>query len=259
MVGEHVRLEIDPAGGTARVFLARPERRNALDSALVAELKAALTAADQDDGVRVISVHGEGPDFCAGADLRELQAVVAAGPEASLADAQSLGELFMLPRRLDKPVVAAVHGRALAGGCGLATACDLVLAAEDAQFGYPEVKLGFVPAMVMAILRRSVGEKRAFELIALGDTIDAATAAGYGLVNRVYPAPEFEERVTAFLARLAERSATALALSKRLLYDIDGASFEESIHAGARVNVAARMTDDCRQGVRDFLEKRKGT
>lgn len=257
-MGEPILLEIDARTGTADLVLNRPERRNALDAALVAALKTALRRADADERVRVIALRGAGPDFCAGADLRELQATVNAGPEASLADAESLGELFALPRALGKPVVAVVHGRALAGGCGLATACDLVLAAEDARLGYPEVKLGFVPAMVMAILRRSVGEKRAFELVALGDTIDASAALECGLVNRVFPAPSFEAEVADYLERLARRSASALALSKRLLYDIDGLSFEESIRAGARVNVEARMTEDCREGVRRFLERSEG-
>jgi methylglutaconyl-CoA hydratase len=257
-MADSVLLEVDAGACTARVVLNRPERRNALDSRLVAELKAALRAADADDRVRVIALTGAGPDFCAGADLRELQATVEAGPEASLADAESLGELFTLPRLLDKPVVAGVRGRALAGGCGLATACDLVIASREARFGYPEVKLGFVPAMVMAILRRSVGEKRAFELIALGDMIDAPAAASYGLVNRVLPEESFDQDLAEYVTRLARRSASALALSKRLLYDIDGASFEESIRQGARVNVEARMTDDCREGVRRFLDRSDG-
>ncbi len=161
----------------------------------------------------------------------------------------------MLLRRMEKPVVALVHGRALAGGCGLATACDLILASEDAQFGYPEVKLGFVPAMVMAILRRLVGEKVAFELVALGDTIDAEEAHRLGLVNRVYGREEFEDRGGELLTRLARRSASALALSKRLLYQIDGASFESAIRAGAEVNALARLTDDCQEGIRRFLDR----
>jgi methylglutaconyl-CoA hydratase len=182
---------------------------------------------------------------------------VAAGPEASLAEAQALGDLFVLIRRLEKPVVALVHGRALAGGAGLATACDLVLVAEDAMIGYPEVRLGFVPAMVMAILRRSVGEKRAFELVALGEPIDAETALGFGLVNRVFPSADFRSEAEAFVAELATRSPSALALSKRLLYQIEGASFEAAIRAGAQVNVIARLTQDCREGVRRFLEGKR--
>ena len=178
------------------------------------------------------------------------------GVLSSLEDAESLGELFLLIRRMDTPVVALVHGRALAGGCGLATACDLVLASSNASFGYPEVRLGFVPAMVMAILRRSVGEKRAFEMISLGESIDAERASAIGLVNRVIPADEFDEGADEFLADLSSRSASAVSLGKRLLYQIDGASFEAAIRAGAHVNALARLTDDCREGVGRFLDRR---
>jgi methylglutaconyl-CoA hydratase len=249
-----VRSRVDAGSGVARITLNRPERRNALDRALVGALKAELVSAASDDRVRVIALGGEGKDFCAGADLRELEEAVAAGPEASLAEAQALGDLFVLIRRLEKPVVALVHGRALAGGAGLATACDLVLATDEAKIGYPEVRLGFVPAMVMAILRRSVGEKTAFELVAMGQPIDAETALRHGIVNRVYPSADFQEEAGTFLAELASRSASALALSKRLLYQIDGASFEAAIRTGAQVNVIARLTEDCREGVRRFLE-----
>ena len=254
MTYEHLRTRIDEAG-VSRISLDRPRQRNALNAALVAEIKDALALADADDRVRVVLLAGEGPDFCAGADLSEVQASIEAGVMESLADADSLGELFLLLRRLRKPVIAAVHGRALAGGCGLATACDLVVAASDAQFGYPEVRLGFVPAMVMAIRRRSVGEKRAFELVALGDRIDAETAKEYGLVSRVFPAAEFGPHAEEFAVRLAERSASALALSKQLLYQIDGMSFEAAIRTGAEVNAIARLTPDCQDGIRRFLER----
>jgi methylglutaconyl-CoA hydratase len=253
-----LRAAIDESAGIARITLDRPERRNALNRALVEELKNALRAAQADEQVRVVAIAGAGPDFCAGADLRELQEAMDAGPDASLEEAQALGDLFVLIRTLEKPVVALVHGRALAGGAGLATACDLVLARADARFGYPEVRLGFVPAMVMAILRRSVGEKRAFELIALGNSFDADTAFQFGLVNRVLSLDSFESDATAFLEELSSRSASALVLSKRLLYQIDGASFEAAIREGAKVNVIARQTDDCRDGVRRFLERADG-
>ncbi len=248
-------VDLDAASGVCRIVLERPERRNALSAALVDELKDALAGAAADDRVRVIGLAGSGPDFCAGADLREVQASVQEGVLASLADADALGELFLLLRRLEKPVVACVHGRALAGGCGLANACDLAVAAEGASFGYPEVKLGFVPAMVMAILRRAVGERRAFELIAIGEPIDARTARDVGLVCRVFPDEGFADACADFLAGLAERSASALALSKRLLYQIDGAGFEAGIRSGAEVNALARLTEDCQAGIRRFLER----
>jgi len=220
---------------------------------MVAALTSELSRLDSDGDVRVVAISGAGTDFCAGADLREVRASIGAGVLASLADAQALGDLFVTMRRMSKPIVAVVHGRALAGGCGLATACDLVVAARGASFGYPEVRLGFVAAMVMAILRRSTGESRAFELVALGETIDAQTAAQYGIVNRVFPDEKFDEQVTTFLADLASRSASAVSLTKRLLYQIDGVDFEAAIRAGAQVNALARMTDDCRDGIDRFL------
>ena len=154
--------------------------------------------------------------------------------------------------------IAAVHGHALAGGAGLATACDLVLAREDAVFGYPEVHLGFVPAMVMALLRRAVGEKVAFELVVRGERIGAGEALGLGLVNRVIPAAEWDDAVTAYASEIAKLSRTAVPLIKRLLYGMDGMAFEDAIARGAEVNVLARMTPDTRAGVRRFLDRKKG-
>ncbi len=254
---EFVRNEVDGEAGIARIILNRPERRNALNGGMVAELMDSLALAESDERIRVVALSGEGPDFCAGADLEEVRDVVEQGVLASLVDAESLGDLFLLLRRMDTPVVAVVHGRALAGGCGLATACDMVLTRTDARFGYPEVRLGFVPAMVMAILRRSVGEKRAFELISLGETITAETAVSIGLANRVFTPERFETEVEGFLHELASRSESAVRLGKRLLYQIDGASFEAAIRAGAQVNALARLTDDCRAGIDAFLDRRK--
>ncbi len=255
---QHLLIDVDEASGVNRIVLDRPERRNALNGALIGELKDALALADADTRVRVIALAGAGPDFCAGADLSEMQATVDEGVMANVADAESLGELFVLMRRLGKPIVAIVHGRALAGGCGLVTACDLAVAAEDASFGYAEVKLGFVPAMVMAMLRRLVGEKHAFELLVTGDTIPAPRAAELGLVNLVVPAAELEARATDFVTRLAKRSVSALAMIKRLLYSSDGLSVEASIRIGAHTNALARLTDDFQEGIRTFLESREG-
>jgi methylglutaconyl-CoA hydratase len=164
-------------------------------------------------------------------------------------------ELFALIRRVRVPVVAAVRGRALAGGCGLATACDLVLAARSARFGYPEVKIGFVPAMVMAILRRNVSEKRAFELIARGAEINADEAERIGLVNHVFDDEQFEAEVENYVAGFEKMSRSAVMLSKRLLYHMDGMTFEAALQAGVDVNTIARMTEDCQKGIARFLKK----
>ena len=151
--------------------------------------------------------------------------------------------------------MAVVHGKALAGGCGLATACDMVLAREDAVFGSPEVHLGFVPAMVLSILRRKVGEARAFELVAMGGRIDAATARELGLVNRVFATEAFDDEVGSVLDALASIPPSALELTKRLFYGVDGLSVDDAIRRGAEVNALARLTDACRAGVRAFLDR----
>jgi methylglutaconyl-CoA hydratase len=254
-VSEDAPLLVRREGAVARLVLNRPEKRNALNAELVAALKEALRAADADEGVRVVAVEGAGADFCSGADLSALRKIAGASAMENLEDVDALAELFQLPRRMGKPVVALVRGRALAGGCGLATACDLVLAAESAQLGYPEVRIGFVPAMVMAILRRNVSEKRAFELIVRGAPVSAAEAERMGLVNHVFPDDGFDAAAEAFLGELAERSASAVRLSKRLLYNSHGMTFDAAIRAGADVNVVARMTDDMQAGVARFLER----
>ena len=244
-------------GAVALVTLNRPEKRNALNDALVAGLKDALRQADADDTVRVVLLTGAGEDFCSGADLSALQKIADGSILDNLEDARSLMELYALIRRVRVPVVAAVRGRALAGGCGLATACDLVLAARSARFGYPEVKIGFVPAMVMAILRRNVSEKRAFELVTRGAEISAAEAERAGLVNHVYEDEEFESRVEHYVADFERVSGTAVALTKRLLYQMDGLTFDAALQTGADLNAIARMTRDCRAGVERFLSKTK--
>jgi methylglutaconyl-CoA hydratase len=247
-------LAQDIRGGVATLTLNRPEKRNALDATLVGALKDALARVERDEAVRVVALRGAGKDFCAGGDLAELERISAMSADENLQDARSLGSLLTRLRALPKPVVAVVHGRALAGGCGLATACDLVLAHEGAELGYPEVHLGFVPAMVMAILRRKVTEGRAFELVTRGHRVGAAEALALGLVNRVFPEASFEADVDRYLRDLAARPASAQALTKGLLYELGDLGFEEGIERGAQVNVEARMTEACREGVRRFLE-----
>jgi len=242
-------------GSVARITLNRPEKRNALNDAVIAGLKENLKRAAADKNVRVVVIAGAGKDFCSGADLSALQKIAGASVAENSEDARSLLELFLLIRALQVPVVAAVTGRALAGGCGLATACDLVLASASARFGYPEVKIGFVPAMVMAILRRNVSEKRAFELITRGAEISAEQAMAFGLVNRVFADESFDADVRAYTSEFEKMSASAMGLTKTLLYQMDGLAFPESLETGADVNVIARLTDDCQEKVAKFLQK----
>src|ERR1051325_7807431 len=178
-------------GAVARITLNRPDKRNALDDEIVSEFGDALRGAGRDANVRAVLVSGAGKDFCSGADLASLQKISGAGIEQSIASAKVMGDVFGEMRHHRCPIIAAVKGRALAGGCGLATACDIILASESAQFGYPEVNIGFIPAMVMAILRRNTSEKRAFELLTRGRDIDSHTAQEIGLVNQVFEDEQF--------------------------------------------------------------------
>jgi len=239
----------------ARITLNRPEKRNALDAETISELRAAMRASACDPNVRVVVLTGAGSDFCSGADLSGIERTFQAGVLENMADARNMAELFVEMRHHPRPIVAIVRGRALAGGCGLATACDLIVASKSAKFGYPEVNIGFVPAMVMAILRRSLSEKRAFEMITTGEIIPSQTALEFGLINAVFTEDTFDIEVDAFVGKLAEKSASAIALSKRLLYHIDGMTFESAVEAGVETNAIARTTEDMKRGIERFLKK----
>jgi len=248
-------LLVKTDGAIRNLTLNRPEKRNALNDSLVAALKDALWDADADENLRAVVIRGAGKDFCSGADLSALQKISESNYEENLEDARSLAELFSIIRTVKIPVVSAVHGRALAGGCGLATGCDIVLATDTARFGYPEVKIGFVPAIVTAILRRNVSEKQAFELITQGFEFSAAAAKTYGLVNQIYSEATFESDVRNYLTVYEKVSRSAAMLSKKLLYEMDGMTFDDALELGAEVNAAARMTDDCKAGIERFLKK----
>jgi methylglutaconyl-CoA hydratase len=240
--------------GILGITLNRAEKRNAINAASVELLHGFLEQADLDADVRVVVIRGAGKDFCAGADLDELLASAEHTPDQNEASAYRLGQIFERIRSLPKPVLALVQGRALAGGAGLATACDLVLAGDTAQLGYPEIQRGFVPAMVATLLQRATGEKIALDLILTGRLLNAEEARVAGLVSRVVPADELEKEGNALALRLAGSSATALALTKRVFFEQEGKSFGEGIRLGAKVNAVARSTPDFRTSIASFLK-----
>lgn len=248
-------LAVAREGGVLTLTLDRPDKRNALSAALVEALHQALESADLDPGVRVVVLTGAGKDFCAGADLDELLASADAAPEANEAAALRLGSLFTRMRALPKPVLALVRGRALAGGAGLMTACDLVLASTSAQVGYPEVLRGFVPAMVMTTLRRQAGEKAALDLVLTGRLLGAEEARRAGLVSRVVADDALEREGRDLAELLAGVPASALALTKQLFYQLDGQSVDEGIALGARINALARQTPEFRAAISRFLTR----
>jgi methylglutaconyl-CoA hydratase len=250
-----MRIRVERAEGIGRITLARPEKKNALDLIAARELREALREFAADASVRVVLLSADGDDFCAGADLSALLANIDADAEAQLQDAEALGDVFRVMRSMPQVVVAAVRGRALAGGAGLATACDIVLAHEGARFGYPEVRVGFVPAMVMALLRRLIGEKRAFELVASGRQVSASEALDLGLVSRVIAADDFEATTEKMIRELAATPSEALRMTKRLFYELDGMSIEDGIAKAARVNVAARSTSDFKRALQRYAPK----
>ncbi|HXE82583.1 MAG TPA: enoyl-CoA hydratase/isomerase family protein [Gemmatimonadales bacterium] len=249
------RVLVDVAGGVLSATLNRPDKRNAIDTAMIDALLEVLERADLDAAVRVVAIRGAGRDFCAGMDLNELLASADQSLEQNRKAALHFAEIFVRMRRLPKPVVAIVQGRALAGGCGLATACDLILASESSQFGYPEVQRGFVPAIVMTMLRRAVGEKIAFDLATTGRLLNGTEAAGAGLISRVYEDADFEEQAGDVLRVLAESSASALAFTKQQFYQLDGLTFAEGLRLGADVNAVSRSTPDFRAALGAFLKK----
>jgi methylglutaconyl-CoA hydratase len=254
-MAEYADIIHEVKNNIAFITLNRPDKRNALNDRIVSELRDAVVAAEADDQIRVVILRGAGKDFCAGADLAQLEKSAQASVLDNLEGASRMADLFLTMRRLKKPVIAAVHGRALAGGAGLASACDMVIASRSAQFCYTEVKIGFVPAIVMSIARRNLGEKRAFEILATGKTFSAEEAAEIGFINRVCDDDGFEAEVEKYAAEVAQLSASALMLTKYLLYQIDSMSFEQAIRAGVDLNIIARQTPDCQNSVRKFLSK----
>jgi methylglutaconyl-CoA hydratase len=238
--------------GIARITLNRPDKRNALNVELIAALSEALASSSHDAAVRVVLIAGAGKDFCAGLDLVGLDTGKEADALEHLESAQRLADVLLAIKRHPRPVVAAVRGRALGGGAGIATACDLILAAESAAIGYPEVKIGFVPAIVGALLRRSVSEKRMFELLATGEPVAAPEAKAIGLINQLFADAAFESQVDTYVQNLAAKSASALSLTKRLLYHTDGMTLEKAIEAGVLMNAVSRSTEDAKRGFAEF-------
>jgi|SRR5579864_9548903 len=243
-------------GPVAVVTLNRPEKRNALSRALIASFGDAIAHLAVEGGLRAIILTGAGPVFSAGMDLKEAASIGSSieAEKAAVADAQALADLIDAVHHLSRPTIAALNGDALAGGAGLALACDLVIASANARIGYPEVKRGLVAATVMHDLVRQVGDRRARELLLTGATIDAATAERWGLVNRVVPAERCLDEALALARSLAESAPAAIATTKRQLDEASGRP--KSLRGAAAISAAVRVADEAREGMRAFVEKR---
>jgi methylglutaconyl-CoA hydratase len=242
----------------ATVTLNRPEKRNALNGAMVAELQQAFRLAGEDDAVKVIVLKGAGEAFCAGADLEYLQQLQQNTFDENLADSQALMQLMLQIYRHDKVVIAQVEGHAIAGGCGLVTICDLSYAVPEALLGYTEVKIGFIPALVSVFLVRKTGEGRARELLLTGKLIKAAQAATYGLITEVVPKANIDGYVNGIATALCEgTAANSLKVTKQLVGMVLDKPLQEALETAARLNAATREHAECRKGIQAFLNKEK--
>jgi methylglutaconyl-CoA hydratase len=243
------------AGCILTITLNRPERRNALTAGMIQELTTALRAAEN-SCAGVVVLRGAGDHFCSGLDLSELRAMASRSMEEHRLDSMNIAELFRTLYSLTIPSVAVVRGAALAGGMGLATICDFTLASDDARFGYTEVKIGFVPAIVSAFLLQQIGEKQARDLLLTGRLVDAAEAHRLGLITRVIPSAELDGALLELLAQLLANSPSSLRATKHLLHQQEIEGLSRNLRAAVHTNAELRATDDFREGIAAFLEKR---
>ncbi|MGY6521418.1 MAG: enoyl-CoA hydratase/isomerase family protein [Mongoliitalea sp.] len=242
------------------IILNRADKRNALNSEMVEAMKAALLSFSTDPNVKVVIIKAEGSAFCAGADLGYLQQLQSNTYDENLEDSRNLKELFYQIYTFPKVVIAQIQGHALAGGCGLATVCDFSFAVEEAKFGYTEVKIGFIPAIVKVFLLRKIGEGKAKQLLLDGDLISAQEAKEMGLINWVVKTDELEEKVRSYAQKLIrQNSGQSIRLTKEMIAFVQEKSLDDGLEYAAQMNARARGTADCQKGIAAFLNKEKLT
>ncbi len=252
-----VQQTIEGVVGT--ITMNRPEKRNALSADLVAGLHSAFLEMAANQSVKVIVLAGNGPAFCAGADLAYLQQISQNSPLENLADSAALKNMFQSIVECPKPVIAKVHGPAIAGGCGLATVCDIVVAARgSALFGYSEVKIGFIPAIVLVYLVRKIGDTAARKLLLTAENISAEQALSSGMISTVVDDDELDTAVAEVAEKCSRNSASSMSLTKMMLNSVQGMSLDAGLHYATVMNALARQTDDCRNGIASFLKSAKG-
>jgi methylglutaconyl-CoA hydratase len=249
-------LQLGYDGGIATITLNRPGKRNAISYELIQDLLAAFAEASKSSAL-VLILTGAGKAFCSGMDLENLKELIGRSPEQSLKDSKIMARLFRTLYDFPKPTIAAVNGAAIAGGTGLATLCDFTLAVPEAKFGYTEVRIGFVPAIVSTFLLRQVGEKIARDLLLTGRLFDAEEAQRIGLIKEIVSSENLMRRARELAGKLLENSPASLLYTKRLLSAAARAELDARIDAAVRENAAVRSTADFREGISSFLEKRK--
>ena len=250
----YIQYQVDHRIGY--ITLNRPDKRNALNAEVVTELKQAFEQAATDESCKVIVLKANGPAFCAGADLAYLQQLQQNTYEENLQDSTHLKELFYQIYTHPKVVIAQIEGHAIAGGCGLATVCDFSFAVPEAKFGYTEVRIGFIPAIVKVFLLRKIGEMRSKQLLLSGELIAAQQAADYQLINEVVVAEDIHNHVEVFARELIEKnSGQSMAYTKQMIAEVQSKSLEDGLTYAAEMNATARASDDCKKGIASFLNK----
>jgi methylglutaconyl-CoA hydratase len=248
-------LTLETAGDLATLTLNRPEKRNAISSEMIADLFSALAKVEASRS-RVLIVTGAGESFCAGMDLEELKAIATQSPTEHLEDARRMALLLRRIWGFPKPTIAAVNGAAIAGGCGIATLCDFTISAQDAKFGYPETRIGFLPAIVAVFLTRQLGEKRARDLLLSGRIFDAAEALQLGLVTRLAAPKELMAAVMTQAMELLSCSPLSLLKTKKMLCNFAAPELDRELEIAIAENAQIRSKPDFREGIASFLEKR---
>ena len=248
-------LHLESSGKIATITLNRPEKRNAISSEMIEELLAAFAEIEA-ASARVLILTGAGKAFCSGMDLEALEALATQSPAEQRADADRLARFFHRLWSFPKPTIAAVNGHAIAGGCGIATLCDFTIAVPEAKFGYTEVRIGFLPAVVSVFLVRQIGEKQARNLLLTGKIIDAAEAYRLGLVTQIAPAAELMKSAQDLAETLLACSPTSLQMTKKLLCDFAAPEIARQLQLAAAGSAQIRTTADFREGLASFLEKR---
>ncbi|AGA76634.1 enoyl-CoA hydratase/isomerase family protein [Echinicola vietnamensis] len=253
---EHVKFE--QKGRIGYVILSRPEKRNALNAAMVSGLQAALDRCEAIETVKVVIIKAEGKVFCSGADLQDIERMQDNTFDENLADSEGLKKLFLRLYTFPKVVIAQVQGHALAGGCGLVSVCDFAYAVPTAKLGYTEVRIGFVPAMVLVFLVRKLGEGKAKELLLTGELLVAPAAKEIGLIQEVFEPAALDGAVQEIAERLiSQNSGESMALTKKMIAAVQDLPLEEALEYAARMNAKARETEDCKRGIAAFLGKKK--
>ncbi|NQY68426.1 MAG: enoyl-CoA hydratase/isomerase family protein [Flavobacteriales bacterium] len=238
------------------IEIQRKEKRNALSPLLIGELLLCFNKASNDDTCKVVVLKADGPVFSAGADLEYLNKILNDSEGENLEDSMRLKELFETVYHLNKVVIAQVEGDAIAGGCGLATICDFVFSIPTARFGYTEVKIGFVPALVSVFLIRKVGEAKAKELLLTGELIDAAKAQSIGLINYIESKNEIKNKVVTFASNLCKNASfESLKRTKKTINIIQEKELDEALVWSAKMNASSRQTKDCKKGIKAFLNR----